>query len=83
MNGKLTIGAERTSGGLGYDDTMGTSERTGGVNRGGDQETSQHTSGGLGENDTYADEGQTGGNDTGFDGNYGMGSGRTEQQEKG
>lgn len=74
---------ERTTGGLGADDTYGTSERTGGVNRGGDQETSQYTSGGLGENDTYGDETQTGGVDTGRDGNYGMGTGRTKDQEQG
>ncbi|KAJ9656040.1 hypothetical protein H2198_005200 [Neophaeococcomyces mojaviensis] len=74
---------ERTSGGLGYDDTIGTNERTGGVNRGGDQETSQYTSGGLGANDTYGDEKETGGADTGRDHNYGMGSGRTASQERG
>lgn len=75
--------SEQTSGGLGYDDTTGTNERTGGVNRGGDQETSRYTSGGLGENDTYGDQNQTGGVDTGHDHNYGMGTGRTEDQEEG
>jgi len=74
---------ERTSGGLGYDDTIGTNERTGGVSRGGDQETSRYTSGGLGQNDTYGDEGHTGGNETGRAQNYGMGSGRTVDQERG
>jgi len=62
---------------------MGTSERTGGVNRGGDQETSQYTSGGLGQNDTYGDQGHTGGNQVGSAQNYGMGSGRTADQERG
>ncbi|KAK5946679.1 hypothetical protein PMZ80_000822 [Knufia obscura] len=74
---------ERTSGGLGYDDTIGTNERTGGVSRGGDEETSRYTSGGLGENDAYGDEGHAGGNQVGAAQNYGMGSGRTVDQERG
>ncbi|KAK5080900.1 hypothetical protein LTR05_008216 [Lithohypha guttulata] len=74
---------DRTSGGLGADDTIGSNTRTGGAGRGGDQETSQYTSGGLGADDTYGTEGDTGGNDTGYDHNYGMGTGRTVEQEKG
>lgn len=75
--------SDRTSGGLGYDDTMGGGARTGGTGRGGDQETSQYTSGGLGQDDTYGGEGDTGGADTGAGQNYGMGSGRTRDQEQG
>ena len=73
----------RTSGGLGVDDTIGDTNRTGGHGRGGDQEKSEGTSGGLGQDDTYGTEGDTGGNDTGMDHNYGMGSGRTHDQEIG
>lgn len=65
------------------DDSIGDNYRTGGVGRGGDQEKSEHTSGGLGQDDTYGDEADTGGADTGMDHNYGMGSGRTQAQEKG
>lgn len=71
-----------TSGGLGYDDRIGDNSRTGGAERGGDQELSEGTSGGLGQNDTYGDEADTGGADTGFDHNFGMGTGRTISQEK-
>lgn len=62
---------------------MGDNQRTGGAERGGDQEKSQYTSGGLGENDTYGGEQNTGGADTGYDHDYGMGTGRTVDQEKG
>jgi len=41
------------------------------------------TSGGLGQDDTYGGQAQSGGTDTGRDGNFGMGSGRTNAQDVG
>jgi hypothetical protein len=81
----------QASGGYGRsDDTYDSSGRSGAGfgddstrARQDDFDSSGRTGGGLGTDDTYGDSTRTGGIGTGRDDNYGVGSGRTGQQERG
>jgi hypothetical protein len=70
---------QQTGGGLGADDTYGSSGQTGGAQSGGYGDDSygstQGTGGGLGSSDTYGSSGQSGGAQSG---GYGGGLGRVK-----